>query len=66
VAAVIPKCEQRKADCNNFTIHGRCMALTDTHFSKPCPFYCSVRDTSPYNLKFHVIEFKTKFDMRED
>lgn len=42
------------------------MALTDTHFSKPCPFYCSVRDTSPYNLKFHVIEFKTKFDMREE
>jgi len=32
-------CEQQRRNCINCDENGRCNALTDTHFSKKCPFY---------------------------
>ena len=63
--ALLAKCVQQKSDCNNYTVHGKCMALTGTVFSKPCPFYCSVADTRPSDRVYHVIDFKMRLDMRE-
>ena len=33
-----PSCEQKRTDCKSNS-HGRCRALEDTHFKRPCPFY---------------------------
>ena len=64
MGSLMVKCEQKRTDCNNYTIHGRCMALVDTRFSKPCPFYCSVKDTNPSDKIYHVISFRDIPDIR--
>lgn len=46
---IYPECRDKKADCLSYKL-GRCSALRDTKFTRPCPFYCTaqmVRDKLP-------------------
>ena len=49
-----PICRDEREDCNRRREDGSCELLTDTAFSKPCPFYKSV-DEREADLDLKVI-----------
>lgn len=38
--------------CNNYD-RGKCIALASEVKNRACPFYCSVKDTKPDDVKYH-------------
>lgn len=51
-------CRDAKIDCFGFGEFGRCKALDDTRFDKPCPFYKSARQ-----CKFERMYAQAKLEM---